>query len=148
MVGLADRGTRAGREVSCRDVRIAKHAMCTVLLRMATGTLLAVISFSPRRRRRENQCHPPKKVLPSVGCGWAPNCASCGARRPHPGAVCDRLGWASTSKLSRIELGQSRPDLADIMDLLDVYQVDGPIGTNSSSSPGCGRRARLVEGAR
>ncbi|MFI5838335.1 helix-turn-helix domain-containing protein [Catenuloplanes sp. NPDC051500] len=39
--------------------------------------------------------------------------------------VCDRLGWASTSKLSRIELGQSRPDLADIMDLLDVYDVDG-----------------------
>ncbi|GGL95718.1 MULTISPECIES: helix-turn-helix domain-containing protein [Micromonospora] len=37
--------------------------------------------------------------------------------------VCDRLGWASTSKLSRIELGQSRPDLADVLDLLDVYQV-------------------------
>ncbi|MGV9214686.1 helix-turn-helix domain-containing protein [Micromonospora sp. RB23] len=40
--------------------------------------------------------------------------------------VCDRLGWASTSKLSRIELGQSRPDLADVLDLLDVYQVPGP----------------------
>lgn len=39
--------------------------------------------------------------------------------------VCDRLGWASTSKLSRIELGQSRPDLADIMDLLDVFGVAG-----------------------
>ncbi|MFF3854827.1 helix-turn-helix domain-containing protein [Micromonospora sp. NPDC002575] len=39
--------------------------------------------------------------------------------------VCDRLGWASTSKLSRIELGQSRPDLADVLDLLDVYRV-GP----------------------
>ena len=37
--------------------------------------------------------------------------------------VCERLGWASTSKLSRIELGQSRPDLADVLDLLDVYQV-------------------------
>ncbi|MFG1674998.1 DUF5753 domain-containing protein [Micromonospora sp. NPDC049282] len=37
--------------------------------------------------------------------------------------VCVRLGWASTSKLSRIELGQSRPDLADILDLLDVYEV-------------------------
>ncbi|GAA2717171.1 helix-turn-helix transcriptional regulator [Micromonospora olivasterospora] len=40
--------------------------------------------------------------------------------------VCDRLGWASTSKLSRIELGQSRPDLADVLDLLDVYQVPPP----------------------
>ncbi|MFU8872642.1 DUF5753 domain-containing protein [Micromonospora sp. SL4-19] len=37
--------------------------------------------------------------------------------------VCVRLGWASTSKLSRIELGQSRPDLADVLDLLDAYQV-------------------------
>ncbi|TDC36332.1 XRE family transcriptional regulator [Micromonospora sp. 15K316] len=41
--------------------------------------------------------------------------------------VCDRLGWASTSKLSRIELGQSRPDLADVLDLLDVYEVPGPL---------------------
>ncbi|MFG3704419.1 helix-turn-helix domain-containing protein [Micromonospora sp. NPDC047670] len=40
--------------------------------------------------------------------------------------VCDRLGWASTSKLSRIELGQSRPDLADVLDLLDVYDVPPP----------------------
>ncbi|GGM38976.1 transcriptional regulator [Micromonospora sonchi] len=40
--------------------------------------------------------------------------------------VCDRLGWASTSKLSRIELGQSRPDLADVLDLLDAYQVPPP----------------------
>ncbi|GIJ77443.1 Helix-turn-helix domain-containing protein [Micromonospora phaseoli] len=40
--------------------------------------------------------------------------------------VCERLGWASTSKLSRIELGQSRPDLADVLDLLDVYQVSPP----------------------
>lgn len=39
------------------------------------------------------------------------------------GQVCDQLGWASTSKLSRLELGQSRPDLADILDLLDVYNV-------------------------
>ncbi|WFE66939.1 helix-turn-helix transcriptional regulator [Micromonospora sp. WMMD714] len=40
--------------------------------------------------------------------------------------VCTRLGWASTSKLSRIELGQSRPDLADVLDLLDVYEVPSP----------------------
>ncbi|MFF5172200.1 Scr1 family TA system antitoxin-like transcriptional regulator [Micromonospora sp. NPDC000089] len=40
--------------------------------------------------------------------------------------VCGRLGWASTSKLSRIELGQSRPDLADVLDLLDVYAVASP----------------------
>ncbi|MEH0842329.1 helix-turn-helix transcriptional regulator [Micromonospora sp. CPCC 205711] len=40
--------------------------------------------------------------------------------------VCGRLGWASTSKLSRIELGQSRPDLADVLDLLDVYDVPAP----------------------
>ncbi|MGC4896007.1 DUF5753 domain-containing protein [Micromonospora sp. DT31] len=40
--------------------------------------------------------------------------------------VCLRLGWASTSKLSRIELGQSRPDLADVLDLLDVYGVPSP----------------------
>ncbi|MET7821379.1 helix-turn-helix domain-containing protein [Micromonospora zamorensis] len=40
--------------------------------------------------------------------------------------VCDRLGWASTSKLSRIELGQSRPDLADVLDLLDIYKVPSP----------------------
>ncbi|MEH0934943.1 helix-turn-helix domain-containing protein [Micromonospora psammae] len=40
--------------------------------------------------------------------------------------VCGRLGWASTSKLSRIELGQSRPDLADVLDLLDVYAVPPP----------------------
>ncbi|WP_431880137.1 DUF5753 domain-containing protein [Micromonospora marina] len=40
--------------------------------------------------------------------------------------VCARLGWASTSKLSRIELGQSRPDLADVLDLLDVYEVPSP----------------------
>jgi transcriptional regulator with XRE-family HTH domain len=41
--------------------------------------------------------------------------------------VCARLGWASTSKLSRIELGQSRPDLADVLDLLDVYQVPADV---------------------
>lgn len=39
--------------------------------------------------------------------------------------VVERLGWASTSKLSRLEKGQSRPDLADIMDLLDLYGVTG-----------------------
>lgn len=39
--------------------------------------------------------------------------------------VVARLGWNSNSKLSRIELGQSRPDLADVMDLLDLYEVSG-----------------------
>jgi transcriptional regulator with XRE-family HTH domain len=43
--------------------------------------------------------------------------------------VCARLGWASTSKLSRIELGQSRPDLADVLDLLDVYEVSSDLRT-------------------
>lgn len=43
--------------------------------------------------------------------------------------VCARLGWASTSKLSRIELGQSRPDLADVLDLLDVYEVPSDLRT-------------------
>ncbi|MQA27384.1 MAG: helix-turn-helix domain-containing protein, partial [Micromonosporaceae bacterium] len=32
--------------------------------------------------------------------------------------VAERLGWASNSKVSRIEKGQNRPDLADIMDML------------------------------
>jgi Predicted transcriptional regulators len=39
--------------------------------------------------------------------------------------VAERLGWASNSKVSRIEKGQSRPDLADVMDLLDLYEVTG-----------------------
>lgn len=39
--------------------------------------------------------------------------------------VAERLGWSSNSKVSRIEKGQNRPDLADIMDMLDLYQVTG-----------------------
>lgn len=39
--------------------------------------------------------------------------------------VVERVGWAAKSKLSRLENGRSRPDLADIMDLLDLYQVHG-----------------------
>jgi transcriptional regulator with XRE-family HTH domain len=39
--------------------------------------------------------------------------------------VIERVGWAAKSKLSRLENGRSRPDLSDIMDLLDVYQVSG-----------------------
>jgi transcriptional regulator with XRE-family HTH domain len=40
--------------------------------------------------------------------------------------VIDRVGWASASKLSRIENGRSRADLADVLDLLDAYEVGGP----------------------
>lgn len=39
--------------------------------------------------------------------------------------VVDRIGWAAKSKLSRLENGRSRPDLADILDLLDLYEVQG-----------------------
>jgi transcriptional regulator with XRE-family HTH domain len=39
--------------------------------------------------------------------------------------VIERVGWASASKLSRLENGRSRPDLRDVLDLLDVYQVTG-----------------------
>lgn len=40
--------------------------------------------------------------------------------------VIARIGWASASKLSRLENGRSRPDLADVLDLLDLYGVSGP----------------------
>lgn len=40
--------------------------------------------------------------------------------------VIARVGWASASKLSRLENGRSRPDLSDILDLLDLYQVPSP----------------------
>jgi transcriptional regulator with XRE-family HTH domain len=40
--------------------------------------------------------------------------------------VIARLGWASASKLSRLENGRSRPDLGDVLDLLDLYGVEGP----------------------
>lgn len=36
-----------------------------------------------------------------------------------------QVGWASASKLSRLENGRSRPDLGDVLDLLDLYGV-GP----------------------
>ncbi len=39
--------------------------------------------------------------------------------------VVERVGWAAKSKLSRLENGRSRPDLADILDLLDLYRVQG-----------------------
>lgn len=41
--------------------------------------------------------------------------------------VVEQVGWAAKSKLSRLENGRSRPDLADILDLLDLYQVAGDI---------------------
>jgi len=40
--------------------------------------------------------------------------------------VIARIGWASASKLSRLENGRSRPDLSDVLDLLDLYGVFGP----------------------
>jgi transcriptional regulator with XRE-family HTH domain len=40
--------------------------------------------------------------------------------------VIARLGWASASKLSRLENGRSRPDLGDVLDLLDLYAVEEP----------------------
>jgi transcriptional regulator with XRE-family HTH domain len=33
--------------------------------------------------------------------------------------------WASASKLSRLENGRSKPDLGDVFDLLDLYEVKG-----------------------
>ncbi|GAA1606318.1 helix-turn-helix domain-containing protein [Catellatospora bangladeshensis] len=39
--------------------------------------------------------------------------------------VVERVGWAAKSKLSRLENGRSRPDLADVLDLLDLYRVRG-----------------------
>lgn len=39
--------------------------------------------------------------------------------------VIERVGWASASKLSRLENGRSRPDLQDVLDLLDLYGVTG-----------------------
>ncbi|MGC4781462.1 helix-turn-helix domain-containing protein [Micromonospora zamorensis] len=38
--------------------------------------------------------------------------------------VIERIGWASASKLSRLENGRSRPDPQDVGDLLDLYGVD------------------------
>jgi transcriptional regulator with XRE-family HTH domain len=39
--------------------------------------------------------------------------------------VVERIGWASSSKVSRIENGRSSPDPADVADLLEVYGVTG-----------------------
>lgn len=39
--------------------------------------------------------------------------------------VIERVGWPSPSKLSRIENGRTRPDLSDILDLLDLYGTTG-----------------------
>jgi transcriptional regulator with XRE-family HTH domain len=39
--------------------------------------------------------------------------------------VIERIGWASASKLSRLENGRSRPELKDIVALLDLYGVTG-----------------------
>lgn len=39
--------------------------------------------------------------------------------------VVERVGWASSSKVSRMENGRSRPDLADVLALLDLYRVTG-----------------------
>ena len=39
--------------------------------------------------------------------------------------VVQRVSWAAKSKLSRLENGRSRPDLADVLDLLDLYGVRG-----------------------
>ncbi|MFB9235294.1 helix-turn-helix domain-containing protein [Plantactinospora siamensis] len=37
--------------------------------------------------------------------------------------VIERIGWASASKLSRLENGRSRPELRDVLDLLEIYGV-------------------------
>lgn len=39
--------------------------------------------------------------------------------------VIERVGWASASKLSRLENGRSRPGVGDVLDLLDLYGVTG-----------------------
>ncbi|GGK00806.1 transcriptional regulator [Pilimelia anulata] len=41
--------------------------------------------------------------------------------------VVEMIGWASSSKISRIENGRSRADLGDILDLLDLYGTTGPL---------------------
>ncbi|MFI7604200.1 helix-turn-helix domain-containing protein [Micromonospora sp. NPDC049366] len=38
--------------------------------------------------------------------------------------VIERIGWASASKLSRLENGRSRPDPQDVRDLLHLYGAD------------------------
>ncbi|RKR88453.1 helix-turn-helix protein [Micromonospora pisi] len=41
--------------------------------------------------------------------------------------VIEQIGWASASKLSRLENGRSRPDPRDVRDLLELYGVTGPL---------------------
>ncbi|SCG57499.1 helix-turn-helix domain-containing protein [Micromonospora inositola] len=41
--------------------------------------------------------------------------------------VIERIGWASASKLSRLENGRSRPDPDDVRDLLVLYGADGEL---------------------
>ncbi|MFC4145999.1 helix-turn-helix domain-containing protein [Micromonospora mangrovi] len=41
--------------------------------------------------------------------------------------VIERIGWASASKLSRLENGRSRPDPEDVGVLLDLYGADGEL---------------------
>ncbi|MEV4626000.1 helix-turn-helix transcriptional regulator [Micromonospora sp. NPDC049523] len=41
--------------------------------------------------------------------------------------VIEQIGWASASKLSRLENGRSRPDPQDVMVLLELYGVTGPL---------------------
>ncbi len=69
---------------------------------------------------------------------WQPGARWCAARRlgaelralrDRAGLtgeqVIERVGWPAVSKLSRLENGRSRPDLSDILDLLDLYEVTG-----------------------
>ncbi|MFI9639438.1 helix-turn-helix domain-containing protein [Micromonospora sp. NPDC051925] len=41
--------------------------------------------------------------------------------------VIERIGWASASKLSRLENGRSRPDPEDVSVLLDLYEADAEL---------------------
>ncbi|MEU5905853.1 helix-turn-helix transcriptional regulator [Micromonospora sp. NPDC047527] len=41
--------------------------------------------------------------------------------------VIERIGWASASKLSRLENGRSRPDPQDVAVLLDLYGADAAL---------------------
>ncbi|MEV1331861.1 helix-turn-helix transcriptional regulator [Micromonospora costi] len=43
--------------------------------------------------------------------------------------VIERIGWASASKLSRLENGRSRPDPDDVRVLLDLYGADEALRT-------------------
>ncbi|WP_433344566.1 helix-turn-helix domain-containing protein [Micromonospora sp. CA-111912] len=66
--------------------------------------------FSPimRRRRLGNALHQLREATGLTG-----------------DQVIARIGWASASKLSRLENGRSRPDPDDVLALLDLYGADG-----------------------